>query len=484
MSQGPPQVTGYTWVREIGAGGFADVHLYRQSAPARDVAVKVLRAVGDVAGRRALAAEADALAGVAGHPAVVSLYSTGTTVDGRPYLAMEYCPVTNLSEQVRRQPLALARALDLMVQIASAVETLHRRGLVHRDVKPANLMLTRWQRPVLADFGAALPVGAAPSAAGGFSLLWAPPEQQSGASAHPTQDVWALGATTWTLLAGTSPFEERGGDNSPSAVALRVQAGRLPGLSRPDVPPQLVAVLRAALSVDVGARTSSALEFAEQLRSVQDLIRLTPTPLIVRDVEPGAEPQAIDENRTRVRGFPIVDAQPAGHGFEFSAPEAAADLDLTLPPQPAPDPAPVPPRPPDRGGLRPWLVAVMVAVAVLLTGGVVAATVSGGGLSRPRTTASAAPIPQDPVGAPLPAVAGLAGEVHGDRIYWTWQAVPTEKVRYVVTITRPGRDVVTRDVRTPAVDIASVPGENCIEVVAASTDGRGSAPVTDCVPVP
>ena len=243
----PPTLAGFTWLRELGTGGFADVHLYRQHSPSREVAIKVLRTVGDGDGAAALAREADALVAVAGHPSVVTLHGVGQAPDGRAYLVFEYCPIADLAAQVRRQPMPAAQALETMVQLCSAAETLHRQGLVHRDIKPGNIMVTHWSRPVLADFGATLPVGTHQAEGGEFSPLWAPPEQQQvGALVHPTLDVYALAATAWTLLAGHSPFEDPGDDNTIPAVVGRVRSGRLPELGRPDVPPTLVAVLRMA----------------------------------------------------------------------------------------------------------------------------------------------------------------------------------------------------------------------------------------------
>ena len=97
----PPELPGHTWLRALGSGGFADVHLYRQEIPAREVAVKVARSVGDQVEYAQIRHEADVMTSIAGHPAVVELYSIGTSPDGRPYLEMEFCPVANVAEQVR-----------------------------------------------------------------------------------------------------------------------------------------------------------------------------------------------------------------------------------------------------------------------------------------------------------------------------------------------------------------------------------------------
>ena len=276
-----PAITGYTWVRALGSGGFADVHLYHQLLPSRDVAIKVVRSPGDQAGVEELRREADALAAVGGHPAVVELHGVGVTDDARPYLVMEYCPVADIGDQVRSRPLAVDQALDMMVQVCGGVEVLHRCGLVHRDIKPGNLMLDAYGRPVLGDFGVAARVGALESGlVDGFSVLWAPPEQQdSQAHAHPTQDVWALAATTWTLLSGRSPFEDPLGDNRPVEVARRVRSGRIRALGRQDAPGLLETVLREAMDLDPLRRTASAVALGEGLQEVQRLMGRPVTPM-------------------------------------------------------------------------------------------------------------------------------------------------------------------------------------------------------------
>lgn len=477
----PPALAGFEWVRALGAGGFADVHLFRQLSPQREVAVKVQRGSGAGPSQQALIAEANALAKVSGHPGVVSLYSVGMTDDGRAYLAMEFCPVANISEQVRQQPMAVAVALELLVQISAAVETLHRQGLVHRDLKPANLMLTRWSRPVLADFGATVPIGVMTPGAGGFTLLWAAPEQQQGAPAHPSQDVWALGATAWTLLNGYSPFEEPRGDNSAAAVATRVQAGRLPALARPDVPDELAQVLRSAMRLDPAARTPSALAFAEGLRAVQDLMRLSPTPMLLQSGNLGDGPAAVDDNRTRVRPITTLDPD-AETGFEFSGPPAE-DLDVTLPPSSAvasARPVPVAEKP---TGLRGWVVALLLALVALTTGGVVAGVLLGDGASQSKVTASQEPVPVDPIKVPPAPVTGLRGEVSKGKVYWSWKASTEPNVNYVFTITRPGRDPYTTSANVNSVNYALVKGENCIEVTVVTKDGRESNPTESCIKV-
>lgn len=129
-----PELPGFEWVRPLGAGGFADVHLYRQVLPSREVAIKVVRSQADERGAAELRREANAMTAVAGHPAIVQLYGAGTAEDGRPYLVMEYCPVSDVADQVRARPLSIDQALDIMIQISGGVEMLHRSNVDRKSV--------------------------------------------------------------------------------------------------------------------------------------------------------------------------------------------------------------------------------------------------------------------------------------------------------------------------------------------------------------
>lgn len=267
-----PSIPGHAWVRALGAGGFADVHLYRQDAPARDVAIKVLRVAADAAGREALSREADALAAVTGHPAVVSLFAAGSTADGRPYLAMEYCPVSDLAAQARRQPLAVSRALDLMVQVSSAAETLHRRGLVHRDIKPANIMVAADDEAKIADFGLALNMNKDLDRDSTFimgvgSPAYMSPEQIKNYPLNQKTDLYSLGVVLFQLLTGRLPFRA----NNQATLIYRIVNTDAPSVTslRPDLPEGLNAILKRALEKDLYNRYRNGAEMAKDLSAVR-----------------------------------------------------------------------------------------------------------------------------------------------------------------------------------------------------------------------
>ena len=517
-TQAGPDLPGYQWIRPLGAGGFADVHLYHQLTPARDVAVKIVREVNNIHGDHALAREANAMAAVSGNPAIVALHSVGHTSDGRAYLVMEYLPVADVPDQVRTQPMAVARALEVMIPICGGVEMLHRAGLVHRDIKPSNIMLSAYGRPVLGDFGVSLEMGASAAGTDGFSVLWAPPEQQTaGTRAHPTQDVWALASTMWTLLAGRSPFEDPMGDNSPVAIAARVQAGRMPGLGRADAPAELEAVLRRAMNVDPGQRTAGAGQLGTELQQVQSLMRLPETRMDIHEDGAGSGPGAsIDDDRTRVRAIPLIDgdatrARPReidtgdgavgaeahvsawtgpgtvsppqeapGHGEDAS--RSGGPGELAPDEEPGDDEAPAP-----RDGRRIHPAVLIVLAALLVVGavGLTAALLTGQGGLQLNTIPTHTQAPADPIGRAPAAVTDLAGTVIDGRVHWSWRH-DTEPgaERFFYTVSREGLDPVSGDTSVSKVEVAVGSGKTCVDVTAQGSDGRQSPPTSLCIDAP
>nr|BFF09414.1 hypothetical protein GCM10025699_07170 [Microbacterium flavescens] len=225
----PPDLPGFTYVDLLGSGGFADVYLYEQALPKRRVAVKVLLTERMSSGSVAeFTAEANVMAMLSTHPAIVTIYQAGVAQDGRPYLVMEYCPKPNLQVRYRREPFTIAESLRVGVQVAAAVETAHRAGVLHRDIKPANILVTEYNRPALTDFGIASTTSAAAESAG-LSIPWSPPESFADVPrSDPQSDVYALGATVYTLLAGRSPFELPGQRNTAAELIQRIETAPLP----------------------------------------------------------------------------------------------------------------------------------------------------------------------------------------------------------------------------------------------------------------
>jgi serine/threonine protein kinase len=282
----PPQITGFSYVRDLGHGGFSDVYLYEQAMPRRQVAIKVLRVdTFDERQRHAFTAEADAMAQLGDHDNIVSVLAADLTSDGRPYLVLAYYPNGDLASRVADQTLTLAEALRVGIQLASAVQSAHNLGLIHRDIKPANVLVGRTGAPGLADFGIASQLDARQDDEEvGVSIPWTAPEVLSGQSNGSTaSDIYSLGATIWHLLVGRSPFRVPGGDNSQSAMVNRILRSPVPPTGLGSVPPGLERLLAQCMAKQPALRPQSALQLARDLQQIESRADLSRTEIVVLD---------------------------------------------------------------------------------------------------------------------------------------------------------------------------------------------------------
>ena len=374
LPSAPPILPGLTYVRPLGSGGFADVFLYEQDMPRRNVAVKVLPSdVSDADLLRMFNSEADVLAHLSAHPSIVTVYQAGVSAEGRPYIVMEYCP-GSLSQRYRVERIPVAEALSIGVKMASALETAHRAGLVHRDIKPSNILVTSFGSPVLADFG--ISSSLARSQADemlAMSVPWSAPEviteKTSGTIAS---EVWGLGATVYSLLAGHSPFERREkGQNSREQLRRRIAHANYPPLSRADVPASLQEVLATAMHRDPDRRYPGALAFGEALRAVQAELGVPQTPLEVAVDEWAAPTTPVDFADAGLRGpaRPWVPQEttrkaPSRRGVAAFARDEDTDISSTS--QPAPR-------------KWPWILGAVAVVTVAAIAGALGALFGSGG---------------------------------------------------------------------------------------------------------
>jgi serine/threonine protein kinase len=396
----PPAIPGFTYVSLLGSGGFSDVYLYEQDRPRRKVAVKVLLSDLKTEGaRRRFESEANLMAQLSSHPYIVTIFEAEVTESGHSYLAMEYCSRPSLDVRYRRQRFSVDEVLAVGIQVASAVETAHRAGIAHRDIKPANILVTDYNRPALTDFGISGTLGSDTDEDAGMSIPWSPPEQfRDGPVDGVMVDVWALGATLYTLLAGRSPFVLPGADNSQRELISRITNSPVPRLGRADVPESLELALSTAMAKSASSRYSSAHAFALALQRIQAELNLSVTPFEVLEdahAEDGHPDDGFEE--TRVRSIASVDPDQTGHAPTFparvrpAAPSAFSPVVPSAPPGgPVPGPAPAP-----GPGARPdhhedWSQGTMlrgsVAAAPTHTDADVAATVH-----RPQTAQEVLP---------------------------------------------------------------------------------------------
>jgi serine/threonine-protein kinase len=258
----------YRLVRMIGSGGMGTVWEAGDETLGRPVAVKVLSeslAAGERAVRR-FEREAQAAARLSG-PYIAAVYDFGRS-EGRPYIVMELVRGEALADRLAREgPLPPQEAARIARQVAEALEEAHRAGIVHRDVKPGNVMLTAAGDVKVMDFGIAAAAWAERVTTSGLVLgtpSYLAPEQAKSEKTTPASDVYALGAMLYEMVAGRPPFVAE----SPVALALahiREDPRPLDQVAE-GVPPNIASASMAALAKDPAERPPSAAAFASMLR--------------------------------------------------------------------------------------------------------------------------------------------------------------------------------------------------------------------------
>ncbi|QZS52689.1 protein kinase domain-containing protein [Rhodococcus opacus] len=282
---------GFEDAREIGRGGFGVVYRCNQAALDRTVAVKVLTADLDEQNQDRFLREQRAAGRLTGHPNVVNVLHVGVTDNGRPYIVMPYHAQDSLDARIRnRGPLPLDEALRLGVKMAGALETAHRLGILHRDVKPGNILLTDYGEPALTDFGIARIAGGFETTAGVVtgSPAFTAPEVVTGEPPSAAADVYGLGATLFAVMTGHAAFERRSGEQVV-AQFLRIAAEPGPNPRKHGVPEDVSAIIECAMA-GAPERRPSATELGQQLRASQ---RLHGFPLdeMALHTEPGDMPR-------------------------------------------------------------------------------------------------------------------------------------------------------------------------------------------------
>ena len=267
-----PAVPGLTGLSVLARGGYATVYQARQESVGRPVAVKVEhRALDNEDDQRRFLREAHAAGQMSGHPHVVDLFDVGVTADGHPYLIMELCAGT-YADRLTRSPLAPTEVRDVGMKIADALAHAHALGVLHRDVKPANILQSRFGEPALADFGLAVLAETRDSSLSLEVLTpaYAPPEAfRHGTPPSPAADVYALAASLYAMLRGGPPRWRE--DLMPSLFAL-VELFNEPIPDVPGVGKPLLDLLRAGMDNEPARRPS-----ASRLR--EELQRLSPDSL-------------------------------------------------------------------------------------------------------------------------------------------------------------------------------------------------------------
>ena len=344
----------YRILRKLGTGGMANVYLAEDEDLGRRVAIKILndRYASDEAFTERFRREAKSAAALS-HPNIVSIYDRGDA-DGRPYIAMEVIEGKSLKELiVGSGPLPISEAVAYAKQILSATRFAHRHGIIHRDIKPHNILLGHEDRLKVTDFGIARSGASQMTEVGSImgTAQYLSPEQARGAPVTAASDLYSVGIVLYEMLTGKTPFN----GETPIEIAMKHvnDPPRPPSEHRRDIPPELDQVVLRSLSKDIHERYGSAEEFSADLDRVEAGLPVSPettaaaTAVLTGAAAPAATQVLQDEAGTRV--MPRGTAAPARR-----------------PPTSPPDSGYEPPR--KRRRWVPWLLVLLFAAAAIAAG--------------------------------------------------------------------------------------------------------------------
>jgi beta-lactam-binding protein with PASTA domain len=261
----------YRLVRPLGSGGMADVFLAHDSILDRDVALKVMstRYASDDEFVERFKREAQSAAALS-HPNIVSIFDRGASEDGTYYIAMEYLPGGTLKDRIMRKGALPARtAAAVALQIAEALQAAHERGVIHRDIKPHNILITESGDVKVTDFGIARAASSSTMTRTGSILGTAhyiSPEQAMGEHVGPSSDLYSLGVVLYEMLTGELPYDA----DTPLGIAMKHVNGHLrqPKEVNPSVPAGINAITCRLLAKDPEDRYASDAELIEDLERV------------------------------------------------------------------------------------------------------------------------------------------------------------------------------------------------------------------------
>jgi eukaryotic-like serine/threonine-protein kinase len=325
----------YRVMRKLGAGGMADVYLAEDEELGRRVAIKILndRHANDESFVERFRREAKNAAGLS-HPNIVSIYDRGEA-EGTYYIAMEYLDGRTLKELlIARGPMPIADAIHHTRQTLNALRFAHKKGVVHRDIKPHNVMVDGDGRLKVTDFGIARAGASQMTEAGAIvgTAQYLSPEQARGAAVDQRSDLYSIGVVLYEMLTGNVPFT----GESPVEIAMKhlSDTPRPPSSIRPEIPPDLDMVVLRALAKNPDDRFQTAEEMDAELAHIADGGSVTAITAVLSGTSLANAPTAVASPRRERR--------PSTYRYQEP--------------------------PPRRRTIWPWLLAILGLVAALLAG--------------------------------------------------------------------------------------------------------------------
>ena len=268
-------IDGLSDLEEIGRGGSSVVYKAWQAELARFVAVKVIHASADDGVRRRFEREREAMGRLSEHPGIAQVHSTGQTRTGEHYLVMPFYTNGTLADRISGDAsLDWHESAALMQTVGATLADAHDQGIVHRDVKPANILFSSADEPRVADFGISLLTSSdsANSTTPSFTPYYAAPEAFQTAEADATLDVYSLGATLYALLSGRPPF--RSSNESNDVVSVMGRAANESATALENVPFPLTAFVARCMAKDPEDRPADGREFVAGLATAIDQAQL------------------------------------------------------------------------------------------------------------------------------------------------------------------------------------------------------------------
>jgi hypothetical protein len=368
---------GYSGFERIGRGGFSVVHRARHDRLGREVAVKVLSTdLSDPADRRRFETECLVMGRLGRHRHVVDVHDAGVSPTGHPYIVMKLYPGGTLADRIKAEgPMSVADVVDVGTNLVSALAAAHAEAVVHRDVKPENVLIDEAGEPVVTDFGVAAvadPDGRMTSSIA-FSRSYVAPEVLDRNAYGTASDIYSLGATLYTMLSGRPVFEA----TTEARTVMAVLQDPPAPIGRDDVPPELEAVVMRCLAKAPADRYATAAEIGEALVAavvapVQPPVRVTPSRPVASPADV-VDPALASGNTLSVPGTLAEVAEDGTVLRHPTRPEVQEPVTLIASRHTAAG-EPTPPAAAHRtrgasGSRRRWLVVGAASAALLLVGG-------------------------------------------------------------------------------------------------------------------